>query len=199
MLKRLIDITFSLIGLIVLLPVIAVIGLLIRHKLGSPILFRQTRPGLDGKPFQMIKFRTMRDANDENDRPLPDSARITPFGRFLRSTSLDELPELWNVVKGDMSIVGPRPLLMEYLEYYTEEEMLRHSVRPGITGLAQVTGRNNTKWDLRLQLDVYYVKNRTLRLDIQIILKTIKQVFMRDGVVAVPSEAYQKLSEERKN
>src|SRR5690554_635125 len=146
----------------------------------------------------MIKFRTMRDAFDINGNPLPDSERITPFGRFLRSTSLDELPEFWNVLKGDMSIVGPRPLLIEYLDYYTEEEQLRHSVRPGVTGLAQVTGRNVTTWDQRLQYDVEYAKTHNLWMDIQIIFKTIKQVFKREGVVVVPSEIYQKLSDERR-
>lgn len=146
----------------------------------------------------MVKFRTMRDAYDENGEPLSDSERITPFGRFLRSASLDELPGLWNVLKGDMSVVGPRPLLMEYMDYYTEEEMLRHTVRPGVTGLAQVTGRNATTWNDRLAYDVQYVKTQTLWLDIKIIFKTIYQVFKREGVVVVPSSVYQKLSEERR-
>src|SRR5690554_872712 len=161
MLKRLFDIFASLFGLLILSPVIAIVAYKVRKNLGSPVLFRQIRPGKDGKPFEMIKFRTMRDAYDEQGNPLPDSERITPFGSFLRSSSLDELPELWNVFKGDMSLVGPRPLLMEYLDYYTEEEKLRHTVRPGLTGLAQVTGRNATTWDDRLAYDVEYVKTRT--------------------------------------
>jgi|SRR5690554_5084696 len=197
MLKRLFDIVGSVLGLLVLFPVILVVALLVKLKLGSPVFFRQIRPGLHGEPFQMIKFRTMRDAYDENGKPLPDLERITPFGRFLRSSSLDELPELWNVLKGDMSLVGPRPLLMEYLDYYTEEEMLRHTVRPGVTGLAQVMGRNVTTWNARLAYDVEYVKTQSLWLDIKIIFKTIRQVFRREGVVVVPSSVYQKLSEER--
>lgn len=198
MLKRLFDIMAAACGLLILSPIILIVAWTINRKLGSPVFFRQTRPGLDGKPFGMIKFRTMRDAYDAEGNPLPDSERITPFGRFLRSSSLDELPELWNVLKGDMSIVGPRPLLMEYMEYYTEEEMLRHSVRPGVTGLAQVTGRNATTWDERLRYDVQYVRTQTFWLDLKIILKTIYQVFKREGVVAVPSEVYQKLSDERR-
>lgn len=196
--KRLFDIVAALAALFVFSPVILIVALLVHKKLGSPVFFRQTRPGLNAKPFQMIKFRTMRDAIDAEGQSLPDSERITPFGRFLRSTSLDELPEFWNVLKGEMSLVGPRPLLMEYLDYYTEEEMLRHSVRPGVTGLAQVTGRNATTWDQRLSYDIQYVKTQTLCLDFKIIFKTIRQVFKREGVVVVPSEVYQKLSEERK-
>lgn len=198
MLKRLFDILASAFGLLLLSPVILIVAWQVSRKLGSPVFFRQTRPGLNGKPFEMVKFRTMRDAFDENGKPLPDSERISPFGRFLRSTSLDELPELWNVLKGDMSVVGPRPLLMEYMDYYTEEEMLRHTVRPGVTGLAQVTGRNATTWNARLAYDVQYVKTQTLWLDIKIIFKTIYQVFKREGVVVVPSEVYQKLSDERR-
>lgn len=198
MLKRVFDIVVSASGLILLAPVILLVAWKVRRKLGSPVFFRQIRPGLHGQPFEMIKFRTMRDAYDIDDNPLPDSERITPFGRFLRSSSLDELPELWNVFKGDMSLVGPRPLLMEYLEYYTEEEMVRHTVRPGITGLAQVTGRNATTWNDRLKYDVQYVNRQSLWLDLTIIAKTIKQVFRREGVVVVPSEVYQKLSDERK-
>jgi len=198
MLKRLFDILASAFGLLLLSPVILIVAWQVRRKLGSPVFFRQTRPGLHGKPFEMIKYRTMRDAFDENGKPLPDSERITPFGRFLRSTSLDELPELWNVLKGDMSLVGPRPLLMEYMDYYTDEEMLRHTVRPGVTGLAQVSGRNATTWNDRLAHDVQYVKTQTLWLDIKIIFKTIYQVFKREGVVVVPSDIYQKLSDERR-
>jgi len=198
MLKRLFDIVSATFGLLLLAPVILIVALQVKRKLGSPVFFRQTRPGLDGKPFEMIKFRSMRDACDAEGRPLPDSERITPFGRFLRSSSLDELPEFWNVLKGDMSVVGPRPLLMEYMDYYTEEEMLRHSVRPGVTGLAQVTGRNATTWNERLSFDVQYVKTQTLLLDLKIIFKTIYQVFKREGVVVVPSDIYQKLSDERR-
>ncbi|XKH59517.1 sugar transferase [Halomonas sediminis] len=198
MIKRLFDIAVSLVSLILLSPLLLIVTLMVRLKLGSPVLFRQVRPGLHGKPFEMVKFRSMRDAYDAEGKPLPDSERITPLGRFLRSTSLDELPELWNVLKGDMSLVGPRPLLMEYMDYYTEEEMLRHTVRPGITGLAQVTGRNATTWNGRLAYDVQYVKTQTLWLDIKIIFKTICQVIKREGVVVIPSEVYQKLSDERR-
>src|SRR5690554_6968704 len=196
--KRLLDIIIASIALILLSPLYFYVAYKVKKNLGSPVLFRQVRPGLHGKPFEMIKFRSMRDAYDANGTPLPDSARITSFGRFLRSTSLDELPGLWNVLKGDMSLVGPRPLLMEYLDYYTEEEMLRHTVRPGVTGLAQVTGRNATTWNDRLAYDIQYVKTQTLWLDIKIIFKTIHQVFKREGVVVVPSEVYQKLSDERR-
>lgn len=199
MLKRTFDILAAAFGLLLLSPVIFIVTWQVRRKLGSPVFFRQIRPGLHGKPFEMIKFRTMRDAYDKDGNPLPDSERITPFGRFLRSTSLDELPELWNVLKGDMSVVGPRPLLMEYMDYYTDEEMLRHTVRPGVTGLAQVTGRNATKWDDRLAYDVQYVRTQTLWLDIKIIFKTIYQVFKREGVVVIPSTVYRKLSEERRD
>lgn len=183
MLKRLFDILASAFGLLLLSPVILIVAWQVRRKLGSPVFFRQTRPGLHGKPFEMIKFRTMLDAYDENGKPLPDSERITPFGRFLRSTSLDELPELWNVLKGDMSVVGPRPLLMEYMDYYTEEEMLRHSVRPGVTGLAQVSGRNALTWEQKLGLDVEYVQKQSLFFDLKIILTTIKKVFKREDIL----------------
>lgn len=197
MIKRLLDILLSAIGLLVLSPVMAYLAWRIRREMGSPVLFRQTRPGLHAKPFQMIKFRTMRDALDAEGKPLPDSDRITRLGRFLRSSSLDELPELWNVLRGDMSLVGPRPLLMEYLDYYTEEEMLRHTVRPGVSGLAQVSGRNATTWNDRLSYDVHYVKTRSLALDLKIIAKTIRQVIKREGIVVVPSTTYRKLNEER--
>lgn len=148
------------------------------------MLFRQTRPGKDGKPFEMIKFRTMRDAQDANGNPLPDSERMTPFGSFLRSSSLDELPELWNVLKGDMSLVGPRPLLMEYLPLYSKEQYRRHEVRPGVTGWAQVNGRNAISWEEKFKLDVWYVDNRSLWLDIKIIFLTVKKVLIRDGISA---------------
>lgn len=198
MIKRLFDITASFFSLIILSPLLLIVALAVRLKIGSPVIFRQVRPGLHKKPFEMVKFRSMRDVYDAEGNPLPDSERITLLGRFLRSTSLDELPELWNVLKGDMSLVGPRPLLMEYLDYYTEEEMLRHTVRPGVTGLAQVTGRNATTWNDRLKYDVHYVKIQTMWLDIKIILKTTYQVFKREGVVVVPSSVYQKLSDERR-
>ena len=198
-LKRFFDIVASFFGLLLLSPVIAIVAWQISRKLGSPVLFRQIRPGKDGKPFEMIKFRTMRDAYDEQGNPLPDSERITPFGTFLRSSSLDELPELWNILKGDMSLVGPRPLLMEYLDYYTDEEKLRHTVRPGLTGLAQVSGRNATSWDERLSYDVEYVLNRTFIGDLKIIYKTIFQVIKKEGVVVVPSSVYRKLSDERRD
>src|SRR5690554_1537990 len=198
-LKRLFDIFASLFGLLILSPVIAVVAYKVHKNLGSPVLFRQVRPGKDGKPFEMIKFRTMRDAYDSSGNPLPDSERITPFGRFLRSTSLDELPEFWNVLKGDMSVVGPRPLLMEYMDFYTDEEMLRHTVRPGITGLAQVSGRNALTWEQKLAYDVEYVKTQSLLGDLKIIFKTIYQVFKKEGVVVVPSTMYQKLSDERRD
>ena len=183
MLKRIFDILAAAFGLLLLSPVILIVAWQVSRKLGSPVFFRQTRPGLHGKPFEMVKFRTMRDAFDENGKPLPDSERITPFGRFLRSTSLDELPELWNVLKGDMSVVGPRPLLMEYMDYYTEEEMLRHTVRPGVTGLAQVSGRNALTWEQKLGLDVEYVQKQSLLFDLKIILTTIKKVFKREDIL----------------
>jgi lipopolysaccharide/colanic/teichoic acid biosynthesis glycosyltransferase len=184
MLKRLFDVTAASAGLLVLSPVIAVIALVIRRSIGSPVLFRQVRPGLHGRPFTMVKFRTMRDATDENGNPLPDDQRMTRVGSILRSTSLDELPELWNVVKGEMSLVGPRPLLMQYLDRYTPEQMRRHEARPGVTGWAQINGRNAIGWDARLAMDVWYVDNRTFLLDIKIIALTLLKVFKRDGVAA---------------
>lgn len=184
MLKRAFDIVASLCGLILLSPVIAIVAWQIRRKLGSPVLFRQIRPGKDGKPFEMIKFRTMRDAVDANGNPLPDEERMTPFGSFLRSSSLDELPGLWNVFKGDMSLVGPRPLLMEYLPLYSAEQYRRHEVRPGLSGWAQVNGRNAISWEDRFNLDVWYVDNRSFWLDIKIIFLTVKKVVVRDGISA---------------
>ncbi len=184
MIKRLFDIVASTIGLLLLAPVIAAVAFQIRRKLGSPVLFRQVRPGKDGKPFEMIKFRTMRDAVDKDGNLLPDSERMTPFGSFLRSASLDELPELWNVLKGDMSLVGPRPLLMEYLPLYSKEQYRRHDVRPGITGWAQVNGRNAISWEEKFKLDVWYVDNRSLWLDLKIIYLTVKKVLVRDGISA---------------
>jgi len=183
-LKRLFDIVASFCGLILLSPVIAIVAWQVRRKLGSPVLFRQVRPGKDAKPFEMFKFRTMRDAFDADGNPLPDSERMTPFGSFLRSSSLDELPGLWNVLKGEMSLVGPRPLLMEYVPLYSEEQYRRHEVRPGITGWAQVNGRNAISWEDRFKLDVWYVDNRSFWLDIKIIFLTIKKVFVREGISA---------------
>ena len=184
MIKRFFDFIASLCGLIALSPIIATVAWKISRKLGSPVLFRQVRPGKGGKPFEMIKFRTMLDAVDTNGNPLPDSERMTPFGSFLRSSSLDELPGLWNVFKGDMSLVGPRPLLMEYLPLYSPEQSRRHDVRPGLSGWAQVNGRNAISWEDKFKLDVWYVDNRSFWLDITIIFLTIKKVFVRDGISA---------------
>lgn len=184
MIKRLFDIVASFCGLLLLAPVIAIVAWQIRRRLGSPVLFRQVRPGLNGEPFEMIKFRTMRDAVDATGNPLPDSERMTPFGSFLRSSSLDELPELWNVLKGEMSLVGPRPLLMEYLPLYSPEQYRRHEARPGVTGWAQINGRNALSWDEKFKLDVWYVDNRSLWLDLKIIFLTIKKVVVRDGISA---------------
>lgn len=184
MLKRIFDILASAIGLLLLSPFIAIIAWQIKRKLGSPVLFRQQRPGLNGKAFTMVKFRTMRDAIDKNGNPLPDSERITAFGNFLRSTSLDELPELWNVLKGEMSLVGPRPLLMEYLPLYNQEQMRRHEARPGVTGWAQINGRNAISWEEKFKLDVWYVDNQSFWLDIKILILTVKKVFIRDGISA---------------
>jgi len=182
--KRLFDIVASALGLLMLSPVIAVVGWHIRRKLGSPVLFRQIRPGLNGLPFAMIKFRTMRDAVDGAGNPLPDSERMTPFGGFLRASSLDELPELWNVLKGDMSLVGPRPLLMEYLPLYSAEQYRRHEVRPGVTGWAQINGRNALSWEEKFKLDVWYVDNQSFWLDLKILFLTIRKVIIRDGISA---------------
>ncbi len=182
--KRLFDIVASFCGLVLLSPVIAIVAWQISRKLGSPVLFRQVRPGLNGKPFEMIKFRTMRDALDADGNPLPDSERMTPFGSFLRSSSLDELPGLWNVLKGEMSLVGPRPLLMEYLPLYSTEQYRRHEVRPGVTGWAQVNGRNAITWEHKFKLDVWYVDNQSFWLDIKIVFLTIKKVLIKDGITA---------------
>ena len=182
MIKRLFDITAATAALVVLSPVYAITAYKVKKNLGSPVLFRQTRPGLDGKPFEMIKFRTMKDAIDNDGNLLPDSERLTDFGKALRNSSLDELPELWNVVKGDMSLVGPRPLLMEYLPLYSKEQARRHNVRPGITGYAQVNGRNAIGWDKKFELDTWYVDNQSLWLDIKILLKTVGKVVSRDDI-----------------
>lgn len=184
--KRLIDIILSLIGMIILLPVLFVISILIKLKLGSPIIFKQERPGLNEEIFTMYKFRTMTDERDENGELLSDSDRLTRFGKFLRLTSLDELPEIYNILKGDMAIIGPRPLLIEYLPYYTEKERKRHSIRPGLTGLAQIGGRNNLKWDDRLKTDIEYVENLSFILDIKIFILTIIKTIRREDVVENP-------------
>lgn len=183
-LKRTFDIACSTAALLLLWPVLLIVYVLVSVNLGSPALFRQQRPGLHGQPFMMIKFRTMLDALDADGNPLPDDVRLTRFGRLLRATSLDELPELWNVLKGDMSLVGPRPLLMEYLPLYSAEQARRHEVRPGITGWAQVNGRNALSWPQKFALDVWYVDNRSLLLDIRILLLTVKKVFVREGISA---------------
>lgn len=182
--KRVIDFTGALVGLILLSPVILVVAVLVKRRLGGPVLFRQIRPGLEGKPFEMVKFRTMRDAHDSSGNALPDSQRLTPFGSFLRSSSLDELPELWNVLKGEMSLVGPRPLLMEYLPLYNERQYRRHRVRPGVTGWAQINGRNALSWPEKFELDVWYVENRSLWLDIRIIALTVKKVVKKEDISA---------------
>lgn len=184
MLKRLLDIVIASSALVLLSPVYALVAYKVKKNLGSPVLFRQLRPGLHGKPFEMVKFRTMKDALDLDGNPLPDSERLTAFGKMLRATSLDEMPELWNVIKGDMSIVGPRPLLMEYLLLYNREQAKRHNVRPGITGHAQVNGRNAISWEKKFELDTWYVENQSLWLDFKIMLKTVKKVIAKDDISA---------------
>jgi len=184
MLKRFLDIIIASIALILLSPLYAFVAYKVKKNLGSPVLFRQVRPGLHGKPFEMIKFRTMKDAVDEQGNPLPDSERLTPFGQMLRSTSLDEMPELWNVIKGDMSIVGPRPLLMEYLPLYSPEQAKRHDVRPGMTGHAQVNGRNAISWEEKFKLDTWYVENQSIWLDFKIMFKTVHKVLAKDDISA---------------
>lgn len=182
--KRVFDFLAATVALLLLFPVIAILAWQIRRKLGSPVLFRQTRPGLHGEPFLMIKFRTMRDAIGPDGQPLPDAERMTPFGSFLRAASLDELPELWNVLMGDMSLVGPRPLLMEYLPLYSPEQARRHEVRPGVTGWAQINGRNALSWEEKFRLDVWYVDNQSFWLDLKILALTVKKVFVREGISA---------------
>ena len=182
MIKRFLDIVIASFALTLLSPLYLYVAYKVKKNLGTPILFRQVRPGLNGKPFEMIKFRTMNDALDAKGNPLPEIERLTPFGKKLRSTSLDEIPELWNVIKGDMSIVGPRPLLMEYLPLYSKEQAKRHHVRPGMTGHAQVNGRNAISWDEKLKLDIWYVENQSIWLDLKIMLKTIKVVLIKENV-----------------
>lgn len=181
--KRFLDILLSLIALVLFWWLILIIAILVRVKLGSPILFKQSRPGKDGEVFNLYKFRTMTDENDSEGKLLPDDIRLTKFGRFLRSTSMDELPELFNIMIGDMSIVGPRPLFVSYLPYYTKEESIRHDVRPGLTGWAQVNGRNATNWDERLEQDIYYVDNISFLLDIKIVFMTAFKVLKRSDIL----------------
>jgi len=180
--KRIFDITVSAVALLLLLPVLGVIHYKVAKNLGRPVFFRQERPGLKGNIFEMIKFRSMRDAVDEQGNALPDSERLTPFGKKLRGSSLDELPGLWNVLKGDMSLVGPRPLLVEYLSLYSKEQARRHEVRPGITGWAQVNGRNAISWEQKFEFDIWYVDNHSFWLDFKILLMTLKKVFFAEGV-----------------
>ena len=182
--KRLFDIIASASGLIFLSPVFLILIYLIRKNLGEPVFFTQERPGKDGKPFKMIKFRSMRDAVDKDDNPLPDSERLTPFGKKLRATSLDELPELWNVLKGEMSLVGPRPLLMSYLPLYNEFQNRRHEMRPGVTGWAQVNGRNALSWDEKFAHDIWYIDHYSFWLDMKILFLTVKKVFIKEGISA---------------
>ena len=182
--KRIFDFLAALLGLLMLALPLLGLTWLVRRKLGSPVFFRQVRPGMRGKPFEMVKFRTMTDERGPDGQLLPDAQRLTPFGRFLRSSSLDELPELWNVLKGDMSLVGPRPLLVEYLPLYSPEQARRHEVRPGVTGWAQVNGRNAISWEDKFKLDTWYVDNRSFWLDIKILWLTIRKVLVRDGISA---------------
>ncbi|OAK61534.1 sugar transferase [Variovorax paradoxus] len=182
--KRLVDTVAAALALLVLALPLMLIAWQVRRKLGKPALFRQARPGLNGRPFLMIKFRTMTNMRGADGELLPDAQRLTPFGRFLRASSLDELPELWNVLRGDMSLVGPRPLLMEYLPLYTAEQARRHEVRPGITGWAQVNGRNALSWEQKFALDVWYVDRRSLLLDLRILWLTVRKVLLRDGISA---------------
>ena len=199
--KRILDFILSLIAIIVLSPILLITAILVRIKLGSPVIFKQKRPGKDEKIFTLYKFRTMTEEKDERGNLLPDSERLTKFGKFLRSTSIDELPELINILKGDMSIVGPRPLLVEYLELYNEEQKHRHDVRPGLTGLAQVSGRNAITWEEKFEEDLQYIKKITFLGDIKIILKTALKVFKREGISQEGNETMERFkgSEEKIN
>ncbi|WP_419224986.1 sugar transferase [Acinetobacter sp. A2] len=188
MLKRFFDLLIATIAIILLLPIFAFVAYQVRRKLGSPVFFLQERPGKDAKVFKMIKFRSMRDAVDKNGNPLPDEERITPFGQKLRATTLDEMPQLINVLKGDMSIVGPRPQMKEFLAHYTPEQMRRHEVKPGMTGLAQVSGRNNLSWEEKFELDVQYVETQSIWLDFKIMFKTVKVMFTKEGINAPDQE-----------
>lgn len=196
--KRILDIISSLLAIIILSPLLAVTAVLVKTKLGSPVLFKQERPGKDEKIFTLMKFRTMTDERDENGELLPDEVRLTKFGKFLRSTSIDELPELFNILKGDMSVIGPRPLLVQYLPYYTEEERHRHDVRPGLSGLAQANGRNNVTWEEKFAWDIKYVNEMSLILDINILLKTVFNVLKRDDVVVDSYEVEPNLDDIRR-
>lgn len=182
MLKRFLDIIIASTALLVLSPLYVYVAYKVRKNLGSPVLFRQVRPGLNGEPFEMIKFRTMTDERDEKGNLLPNDQRLPKFGKMLRATSLDEMPELWNVIKGDMSIVGPRPLLMDYLPLYNEEQVKRHKVRPGMTGYAQVNGRNAISWEKKFELDTWYVENQSIWLDFKIMFQTVKKVLVKEGI-----------------
>lgn len=195
--KRPLDIIFALLALVILSPILLVVAILVRIKLGSPIIFKQERPGKDEKIFKLYKFRTMTDAKDKKGKLLPDEKRLTKFGKLLRSTSLDELPELFNILKGDMSFIGPRPLLVEYIPYYTKSEKHRHDVRPGLTGLAQANGRNLVAWDKRLKLDVQYANRVTLLRDVSIIFSTITIVFKRSGISDGKTQTMTTLIQER--
>lgn len=195
--KRFLDFVLALIALGLFWPVMLLVALIVRLKIGRPALFRQQRPGLHGKPFHILKFRTMTEERDALGQLLPDEKRLTPLGRVLRRTSLDELPELFNVLKGEMSLVGPRPLLMNYLPYYSAREQIRHQVRPGITGWAQINGRNYIPWDERLALDVWYVEHRSLWVDLKILFLTVQKVITREGVAANPDDAETDLDQER--
>jgi lipopolysaccharide/colanic/teichoic acid biosynthesis glycosyltransferase len=192
--KRVFDVIGACLGLVLTSPVMLVLALLIRFKLGKPVLFRQLRPGLHGQPFELLKFRSMTDERDEGQRLLPDHVRLTRFGRFLRSSSLDELPELWNVLKGEMSIVGPRPLLMEYLPLYSAQQRRRHDVRPGMTGWAQVNGRNSLSWEEKFKLDIWYVDNRTLALDVWICWLTLLRLIRPSGITSPHSATAEKFT-----
>lgn len=194
MTKRVTDILISLFILVLLAPVIFFVGLLIYFKLGSPVLFKQMRPGLHGKPFTMFKFRSMRDEKDSSGSVLPDDQRLTKFGCFIRSTSLDELPGLFNVLIGEMSLIGPRPLLMEYLPLYSKQQARRHEVRPGITGWAQVNGRNAISWEDKFKFDVWYVDNQSFWLDVKILFLTVKKVFVREGISAAGEATMRKFT-----
>jgi len=185
MLKRAFDLLAVVVAAPLWIPLLGVVALLVRCRLGAPVFFRQRRPGLRGEIFELIKFRTMLEARDASGRPLPDAERLTPFGRWLRASSLDELPELWNVLRGEMSLVGPRPLLIEYLPRYSARQARRHEVRPGLTGLAQVSGRNALTWEEKFEWDVRYVETRSFWLDLKILVRTLKAVFFREGISAV--------------
>ncbi|MCM1182547.1 MAG: sugar transferase [Roseburia sp.] len=196
--KRALDIVISFTALVVLSPVLLIVAILVRVKLGSPVIFRQERPGYRERIFRLCKFRSMTDARDESGALLPDEVRLTRFGKALRATSLDELPELWNILKGDMSLIGPRPLLVSYLPYYTDEERLRHSVRPGLTGLAQVRGRNLLDWDTRFATDVEYVRNISFSMDIKIFFMTIRKILVHEDIAVDTAKAEGNFAEIRR-